>query len=156
MPTDAAAPFDLVILGDLVLPDAVLPGGYVAVRGEAIAAIGQGVPPPAASVADHSGMLVLPGLVDGHMHTSSSAGWPGIEGATMSAAAGGVTTCVDMPYDVPRPVTDVGHPPREGRVGGADRACGRGALRDHPEGGRRRGHRRAGGGGGLLLQALHL
>src|SRR3712207_7885033 len=24
----------------------------------------------------------------------------------MSAAAGGVTTCVDMPYDVPRPVTD--------------------------------------------------
>ena len=106
MPTDAAAPFDFVILGDLVLPDAVLPGGYVAVRGEAIAAIGQGVAPPAASVADHSGKLVLPGLVDGHMHTSSSAGWPGIEGATMSAAAGGVTTCVDMPYDVPRPVTD--------------------------------------------------
>src|SRR5918998_1859576 len=100
------APFDLVVLGDLVLPDAVMPGGYVAVRGEAIAAIGQGVAPPAASVSDHSGMLVLPGLVDGHMHTSSSAGWPGIEGATMSAAAGGVTTCVDMPYDVPRPVTD--------------------------------------------------
>ena len=100
------APFDLVILGDLVLPDAVLPGGYVAVRGESVAAVGQGTPPPAASVADHSGLLVLPGLVDGHMHTSSSTGWPGIEGATMSAAAGGVTTCVDMPYDVPRPVTD--------------------------------------------------
>ena len=100
------APFDAVVLGDLVLPDAVLPGGYVAVRGEAIAAIGQGAPPPAAAVADHTGMLVLPGLVDGHMHTSSSTGWPGIEGATMSAAAGGVTTCVDMPYDVPRPVTD--------------------------------------------------
>src|SRR5690349_1878028 len=40
------------------------------------------------------------------MHTSSSTGWPGIETATLSAAAGGVTTCVDMPYDVPRPVTD--------------------------------------------------
>ena len=40
------------------------------------------------------------------MHTSSSTGWPGIETATKSAAAGGVTTCVDMPYDVPRPVTD--------------------------------------------------
>jgi len=105
MPTDAA-PYDLVVLGDLVLPDMVLPGGYVAVRGEAVAAVGQGAPPPAASVADHSGMLVLPGLVDGHMHTSSSLGWAGIEGATMSAAAGGVTTCVDMPYDVPRPVTD--------------------------------------------------
>ena len=100
------APFDRVVLGDLVLPDGVLPGGYVAVRGEAIAAIGQGAPPPAEAVSDHAGMLVLPGLVDGHMHTSSSTGWPGIEGASMSAAAGGVTTCVDMPYDVPRPVTD--------------------------------------------------
>jgi allantoinase len=100
------SPFDRVILGDVVLPDAVLADGYVAVRGETIAAIGQGAPPPAAQVADYAGMLVLPGLVDGHMHTSSSTGWAGIEGASMSAAAGGVTTCVDMPYDVPRPVTD--------------------------------------------------
>jgi allantoinase len=103
-----SVPFDRVILGDLVLPDGVLPGGWVAVRGEVIAALGQGAPPPAAAVDDHSGMLVLPGLVDGHMHTSSSTGWAGIEGASMSAAAGGVTTCVDMPYDVPRPVTDAG------------------------------------------------
>lgn len=101
-----AAPYDRVILGDLVLPDAVIPGGYVAVRGETIAAIGQGTPPPARETTDHTGRLILPGLVDGHMHTSSSTGWPGIEGASMSAAAGGVTTCVDMPYDVPRPVTD--------------------------------------------------
>jgi allantoinase len=100
------APFDRVILGDLVLPDGILPGGYVALRGEVIAAIGQGTPPPATAVSDHTGKLILPGLVDGHMHTSSSAGWAGIEGASMSAAAGGVTTCVDMPYDVPRPVTD--------------------------------------------------
>ena len=42
------APYDRVILGDLVLPDGVLPGGYVAIRGETIAAIGQGAPPPAA------------------------------------------------------------------------------------------------------------
>jgi allantoinase len=103
-----SAPFDRVILGDLVLPDGVLPGGWVAVRGEVIAGLGQGAPPPAAAIADHTGMLILPGLVDGHMHTSSSTGWAGIEGASMSAAAGGVTTCVDMPYDVPRPVTDAG------------------------------------------------
>ncbi|CAA9218091.1 MAG: Dihydropyrimidinase [uncultured Craurococcus sp.] len=102
------SPFDRVILGDIVLPDAVLPGGYVGIRGETIAAIGQGAPPPAGAVADYRGRLVLPGLVDGHMHTSSSTGWPGIEGASMSAAAGGVTTCVDMPYDVPQPVTDAG------------------------------------------------
>src|SRR4051812_38706958 len=100
--------FDRIILGDLVLPEGIVPGGWVAVRGETIAGIGQGTPPPAGAVADYSGKLVLPGLVDGHMHTSSSTGWPGIEGASMSAAAGGVTTCVDMPYDVPQPVTDAG------------------------------------------------
>jgi allantoinase len=98
--------FDLVVRGDLVLADGILEGGYVAVRGGVIAAIGQGAPPAATETADHSGMLVFPGLVDGHMHTSSSTGWPGIEGASKTAAAGGVTTCVDMPYDVPRPVTD--------------------------------------------------
>ncbi len=100
-----AAPFDLVLTGDVVLSDRVVAGGYVAVRGEAIAAIGAGAPPPAKRVANHDGKVIMPGLVDGHMHTSSSTGWPGIEGATMSAAAGGVTTVCDMPYDVPDPVT---------------------------------------------------
>ena len=98
--------FDRVIIGDLVCTDRVLRDGYVAVRGEIIAAIGQGAPPPATDTLDHRGRLILPGLVDGHMHTASAIGWPGIEGATRSAAAGGVTTCVDMPYDVPHPVTD--------------------------------------------------
>ena len=100
-----AAPFDLVLTGDVVLSDRVVAGGYVAVRGETVAAIGEGAPPPARTIANHAGRLILPGLVDGHMHTSSSTGWPGIEGATMSAAAGGVTTVCDMPYDVPQPVT---------------------------------------------------
>ena len=103
-----SAPFDRVILGDVVTTDTILRRGYIAVRGETIAAIGQGEPPPAAETVDHSGRLILPGLVDGHMHTSSALGWPGIEGATRSAAAGGVTTCCDMPYDVPLPVTDAG------------------------------------------------
>jgi allantoinase len=101
-----STPFDRVIIGDVVTSDAIIRGGYVAVRGETIAAIGYGTPPPAAETIDHSDKVILPGLVDGHMHTSSSTGWPGIETATLSAAAGGVTTCCDMPYDVPRPVTD--------------------------------------------------
>ncbi len=99
-------PFDSVITGDIVTAKAIIPGGYIAVRGETIAALGQGIAPPARQTHDHTGRLVLPGLVDGHMHTASAIGWPGIEGATRSAAAGGVTTCVDMPYDVPQAVTD--------------------------------------------------
>ncbi|EFH09936.1 dihydroorotase family protein [Pseudoroseomonas cervicalis] len=98
-------PYDRVLRGNLVLPDGILRDGYVAVRGESIAAIGEGELPPATAVDDFSGRYILPGLVDGHMHTGSAIGWPGIEGASMSAAAGGVTTICDMPYDVPRAVT---------------------------------------------------
>lgn len=101
MPT----PYDRVILGDIVTSSEIIRAGYVAIRGETIAAIGTGAPPPATLTTDHTGNLILPGLVDGHMHTSSALGWPGIEGATRSAAAGGVTTVVDMPYDSPQAVT---------------------------------------------------
>ncbi|MGH7153522.1 MAG: dihydroorotase, partial [Acetobacteraceae bacterium] len=103
-----SVPFDRIIRGDVVTADTILKDGYIAVRGEVISAIGQGDPPPAREMLDYSGKLILPGLVDGHMHTSSAIGWVGIEGSTRSAAAGGVTTCCDMPYDVPHPVTDAG------------------------------------------------
>jgi allantoinase len=99
-----SSPFDRVFLGDIVTPAGIIADGYVATRGETIAAIGHGEPPPAASTTDHRGKFIMPGLVDGHMHTGSSIGFPGIEGATRSAAAGGVTTCVDMPYDVPHSI----------------------------------------------------
>jgi allantoinase len=98
--------FDRLVLGDVVTPDRVIEQGWVGISGETIAGIGQGQAPGGAAVHDFAGHLVFPGLVDGHMHTSSAFGWEGIAHATRSAAAGGVTTVVDMPYDVPRPVTD--------------------------------------------------
>ena len=97
---------DSLVRGTVVTSAEVIPDGWIAITGERIAAVGTGQAPQAATVLDYAGKLVLPGLVDGHMHTSSAIGWPGIEGATRSAAAGGVTTCVDMPYDVPQAVTD--------------------------------------------------
>ena len=97
---------DTLIRGTVVTAQAVSKDGWIAVTGERIEAVGQGEAPPAATVLDYGAMLVLPGLVDGHMHTSSAVGWAGIEGSTRAAAAGGVTTCVDMPYDVPQAVTD--------------------------------------------------
>ena len=44
--------FDRVIKGDVVLPEGVMERGYVAIRGEVIAAIGQGALPPTAEVAE--------------------------------------------------------------------------------------------------------
>jgi allantoinase len=98
--------FARVFRGDLVTATEIVRDGWIAEVGGRIAAIGQGAAPPAAETIDHTGRLIFPGLVDGHMHTSSHSGWAGIETATRSAAAGGVTTVVDMPYDVPEPVTD--------------------------------------------------
>jgi allantoinase len=98
--------FDHLLHGDLVLPDQVLRDGWVAILGGTIAALGAGAPPAADAVHDHRGDYILPGLVDGHMHTSSHTGWDGIAGATRSAAAGGITTVCDMPYDTPRSVMD--------------------------------------------------
>jgi len=97
---------DSLVRGTIVTSAEVIRDGWIAIAGERIMAVGTGEAPSAAAVLDYTGMLVLPGLVDGHMHTSSAIGWPGIEGATRSAAAGGVTTCVDMPYDVPQAVTN--------------------------------------------------
>jgi allantoinase len=53
---------------------------------------------PAPDGIDYGDALLLPGAVDVHVHTRSYAG-EGIERCTLAAAAGGVTTIVDMPYD---------------------------------------------------------
>src|SRR5262249_49580882 len=47
----------------------VLPRGDVVVVGDRIVAVGDGVPPPAgASVIDCTGCIVLPGLIQAHVH----------------------------------------------------------------------------------------
>ena len=45
-------------------------------------------------------------MIDGQVHAGSAEGFAGLEDLTRSAAAGGVTTVVDMPYDEPEPVVD--------------------------------------------------
>jgi allantoinase len=100
--------FDLLVRGDLVLPGAVLRGGAVAVRDGRIAGVLEpGVTVDAVEVRDYSGRYVLPGLVDTHVHLLSTP-VEGIATGTAAAAAGGVTTVVDMPYDSPDPVIEAG------------------------------------------------
>ena len=50
---------------------------------------------------DASHLVVMPGLVDSHVHINDPgrAEWEGFETATRAAAAGGVTTLVDMPLN---------------------------------------------------------
>lgn len=100
------ADLDLVVSGNLVLPDRVVEDGYVAVSDGVIREIGEGAPPAAKESYDARGKYVLPGVVDGHVHTGSQNPPEGIARSSMAAAAGGVSTIIDMPYDDVGPIVD--------------------------------------------------
>src|SRR5262249_47858267 len=53
--------------------------------------------------------VVMPGLVDTHVHINEPGrtGWEGFSTATLAAAAGGVTTLIDMPLNSIPPTTSV-------------------------------------------------
>lgn len=54
-------------------------------------------------------LMILPGLVDTHVHMNDPgrAHWEGVEHATRAAAAGGITTIVDMPLNCIPATTNV-------------------------------------------------
>ncbi|HKP68343.1 MAG TPA: allantoinase AllB [Pyrinomonadaceae bacterium] len=57
--------------------------------------------PDGADLVDAGEHVVMPGLVDSHVHVNEPGrtNWEGYESATRAAAAGGVTTIVDMPLN---------------------------------------------------------
>jgi allantoinase len=82
----------------VVRPDGVSPG-TVLIAGERIEAV---VPERVVlpGVVDVGDLVVAPGLVDSHVHVNDPGrDWEGFETATKAAAAGGVTTLVDMPLN---------------------------------------------------------
>ena len=64
--------------------------------------------PGAAQLHDFGELVVLPGLVDSHVHINDPGRteWEGFSTATRAAAAGGVTTLVDMPLNCVPETTD--------------------------------------------------
>ena len=98
------AEFDLVIRGTILLADDIIRHGFIAVRDGKVALLGSGAPPGARDTVDAGGRWVMPGVIDGQVHAASQANQEGIGRASRAAAAGGVTTMVDMPYDDPEPV----------------------------------------------------
>ncbi len=94
--------FDLVLSGSVVLPGRVIPQGYVAVRDGRIARVGEGAAPAARERHTLGSAYILPGGIDGQVHSRSTKGLEDFDASTRSAAAGGITTIVDMPYDTGR------------------------------------------------------
>jgi allantoinase len=102
--------FDLLIRA----PRAIMPEGEravsIGVAGGRIAWIGAHDAPASAreTVTLDENTVLLPGLVDSHVHICEpgNTDWEGFLTATRAAAAGGITTLVDMPLDsVPTTVT---------------------------------------------------
>ncbi|WP_433799525.1 allantoinase AllB [Actinomycetospora sp. CA-084318] len=92
-------------------PDDVERPAAVVVDGEHVAAVlDHDAPVPGARevvLADDE--VLLPGLVDAHVHVNEPGRteWEGFATATRAAAAGGVTTIVDMPLNALPPTVDV-------------------------------------------------
>ncbi|WP_043847186.1 dihydroorotase [Crystallibacter crystallopoietes] len=100
---------DHVIVGTVKLPDGKYGLGAVWIADGKVLQITPGVPGPdatgSAHVTDVQGAYVLPGAIDAHVHCYSHDG-EGMLAATRAAAAGGVTTIVEMPFDRVGPVKD--------------------------------------------------
>jgi allantoinase len=90
----------------VVCVDGVEPATVVVENGR-IAAVVRGAY-DASPVTDLGGAVISPGLVDCHVHVNEPGRteWEGFESATRAAAAGGVTTLVDMPLNSTPVTTD--------------------------------------------------
>lgn len=93
---------DLVVIGKRVVTPAGVRPAAVVVAGGVITDVREPHDVPAAGRRlDAGDAVVLPGVVDTHVHVNEPGRteWEGFETATRAAAAGGVTTLVDMPLN---------------------------------------------------------
>ena len=99
---------DLIIRGQrVVLPETIAPRS-VHIREERIVFVGEyDDVVDGCEMVDAGESVVMPGLVDTHVHINAPGRteWEGFRSATLAAAAGGVTTVVDMPLNSVPPTT---------------------------------------------------
>jgi allantoinase len=93
---------DLIVRGKRVITPAGERAAAIHVRGGTIAAISAyGEIPSGSTVHEAGDLVVMPGLVDTHVHINEPGrtDWEGFSSATRAAAAGGVTTLIEMPLN---------------------------------------------------------
>lgn len=84
----------------IVTPEGVIHGA-VEVKDGIIASVVEGDNLPAGNILYYGDAVVMPGLIDVHAHLDEPgrAEWEGFSSGTKAAAAGGITTLVDMPLN---------------------------------------------------------
>ncbi|MFH9298385.1 allantoinase AllB [Streptomyces sp. NPDC017520] len=96
----------------VVTPEGTRPAAVAVVGGTIDAVLPYDTEPPAgARLEDFGDDVLLPGLVDTHVHVNDPGrtAWEGFYTATRAAAAGGITTLLDMPLNSLPPTTTVEH-----------------------------------------------
>ncbi len=99
---------DLVVRGGRLATQPGAPLRDVAISGGVIVEIAEEIAEPAEQEIDASGLHVLAGGVDPHVHLDDPGRthWEGFALGTSALAAGGVTTCIDMPLNASPPTVD--------------------------------------------------
>ena len=84
-----------------ITPEGVRPADVWIREGKIEAVTPPGSTPAGVEVLDAGDRVLMPGLVDAHVHINEPGRteWEGFDSATRAAAAGGVTTLVDMPLN---------------------------------------------------------
>lgn len=98
--------FDVVVKGKIVLPNEVIDGEIGIINGKIEVIERTQGNLIGSQIIDAIGQVILPGVIDGHVHAFSNPE-EGLIATTSAAAAGGVTTIIDMPYDLPNPVNNL-------------------------------------------------
>ncbi|MCO6399986.1 MAG: allantoinase AllB [Verrucomicrobia bacterium] len=85
----------------VVTPEGVRPASIRVEDGRIVAVLPHGEGVDGFALEDVGDLVVMPGLVDTHVHINEPGRteWEGFETATKAAAAGGITTLVDMPLN---------------------------------------------------------
>ena len=85
----------------VVLPEGVRPASIHIADGRIVRVLGYDETSGARDIIDYSDFVISPGVVDTHVHINEPGRteWEGFDTATRAAAAGGVTTLVDMPLN---------------------------------------------------------
>ena len=100
---------DLIIKGDLVLENGLARNCLVGIKNGLIVGLYSAREKiEVREFLDFKGLLIFPGVIDAHVHSYSIPGIEGFKYSTKAAAAGGVTTIIEMPYDAGNPITNPG------------------------------------------------
>jgi allantoinase len=97
-----------IVGGVVVTLSGVFPATVTIAGGRVAALMDPQERPNADEVIEARDRLILPGCIDAHVHFNEPGRthWEGFETGTRSAAAGGVTTVIEMPLNANPPTTD--------------------------------------------------